>query len=199
MVKQNSSLKIITAQEFTDLVKIHLNSTKYGRDVVMMLTDNGYALDLTNVHLDGLYLEKTNLRGINFTGVKFKGCKLSGSDMRDCNFTDANMREAQLGKYVYGWINAAADYLSGRPHRPKMYGVLLDGANMTRVDLRDSDITARDFDNVILQGCLFPTGEYLGIWDTKFRPEDMHYKTDWVSKMEAKLAKQRYDDSMGCP
>ncbi|MDE1150829.1 MAG: pentapeptide repeat-containing protein [Azospirillaceae bacterium] len=151
---------------------------------ILVITNSGYALDLSNTDLGALSLNNADMRQCNLTraglsqvpgwaGAKFEGATLrhanlagrhlAGADWTKADFTGTNLSDIDaIGAHMPGAIFDGA-ILTGRKFTgAHLAGATFKGATLDHADFTDADLTGADFTHATLVGCVFTGAILLG-------------------------------------
>jgi uncharacterized protein YjbI with pentapeptide repeats len=146
---------------------------------ILVITNSGYQLDLSQQNLAGLNLENADMRqcnlgqadlsgvtalhGANFTGANLQGANLSGQSMTGANWTGANFTGTSLvstgtadkANFTNAILTQAVltnVHLRGATLTGALLGgAVADGADLSGANMANVTATSASFKNAILQ------------------------------------------------
>ena len=105
--------------------------------------DRIISVDLHNVDLPNLNLERGDLQYATLWGSDLRNCVFYRADLREADlggvdFTDASLELADLSRALMFWSNICEPIRSCILRRTRLAGAKLDGANLAGADLREA-------------------------------------------------------------
>jgi uncharacterized protein YjbI with pentapeptide repeats len=157
-------------------------------------------IDLRNVSLPFIEIQKANLRGANLRGANLRGANLRGADLREAKLSRADLSRADLSRADLSEADLReADLREASLDRADLTGAYLTGADLGKAfmmgaDLREADLGEADLTGAYLSAVLLskanPSGAKLicvKVQNTKFR-DNLGISDDMKKELEGKGA-----------
>jgi uncharacterized protein YjbI with pentapeptide repeats len=104
-------------------------------------------IDLRNVSLPLIEIQKASLSGVNLSGANLSGASLNGANLSDANLRNANLSGARLfeanlsGASLFGINLSGANLRNANLIGINLIGINLSGANLSGANLSDANLS----------------------------------------------------------